>query len=149
MKLFIYVYLELHAQVIMDMINSFLEDLRSGEGVDLTSVDLQHIIKGTKYPIILCNFATPSLSKPRSCVTIWDPVMMEENEGLYKQGAAAAVSKLMENWQETVNDGDVLAIALFARAQGRDLVVANCSTFPLSGMAPWNPVFGDEENVVD
>ncbi|KAL0069929.1 hypothetical protein AAF712_002824 [Marasmius tenuissimus] len=148
-KLFIYVYLELHAQVIMDMINSFLEDLRSGEGVNLTSVDLQHIIKGTKYPIILCNFATPSLSEPRSCVTIWDPVMMEENEGLYKRGTAAAVSKLMENWQETVNDGDVLAIALFARAQGRDLVVANCSTFPLSGMAPGNPVFRDEENVVD
>ncbi|KAK1225458.1 hypothetical protein PQX77_011607 [Marasmius sp. AFHP31] len=148
MEVFVTAYLQMYGQVITSMINSFLEDLQSREGVNLTSLDVRHIIKGTKSPIVLCDFATPSLSEPKSCVTIFDPLMMEGDERLYRRGAAAWVSGLMEDWRKEVNDGSVvLTVALFAGAPGKDEVVGQWYSFqPLSA---WNPVFGGEENVLD
>ncbi|KAJ8078336.1 hypothetical protein PM082_000543 [Marasmius tenuissimus] len=147
MHAFVDAYLKMHSGEITTMIDSFIESLKSTEvKARLASKDVQCIVKGTKPPIIFCDFSSPSLPDPKLCVNIYDPVTFAHNSDLSQRGAAERIPDWIELWRTKVDEGHALIISAFARKKDLDAVIDRFSSFPL---LQWNPVFEDEEDVLD
>ncbi|KAL0069930.1 hypothetical protein AAF712_002825 [Marasmius tenuissimus] len=147
MHAFVDAYLKMHSGEITTMIDSFIESLKSTEvKARLASKDVQCIVKGTKPPIIFCDFSSPSLPDPKLCVNIYDPVTFAYNSDLSQRGAAERIPDWIELWRTKVDEGHALIISAFARKKDLDAVIDRFSSFPL---LQWNPVFEDEEDVLD